>query len=73
MQLHADAIEKGQRILIFDDLLATGGTLAATAKMVEQLGGEIVEIAVLVELTFLKGRDYLKDYSLYSMVEYESE
>lgn len=73
LQLHADAIEKGQRILVFDDLLATGGTLAATAKMVEQLGGEIVEIAVLIELTFLKGRDYLKDYPFYSMVEYETE
>ncbi len=73
LQLHADAIEKGQRILIFDDLLATGGTLAATAKMVEQLGGEIVEIAVLIELTFLKGRELIKDYPFYSMVEYETE
>lgn len=73
LQLHADAIEKGQRILVFDDLLATGGTLAATAKMVEQLGGEIVEIAVLIELTFLKGRELIKDYPFYSMVEYETE
>ncbi len=73
LQLHADAIEKGQRILIFDDLLATGGTLAATAKLVERLGGEIVEIAVLIELTFLKGRELIKDYPFYSMVEYETE
>lgn len=73
LQLHADAIEKGQKILIFDDLLATGGTLAATAKMVKQLGGEIVEIAVLIELTFLKGRELIKDYPFYSMVEYETE
>lgn len=73
LQLHADAIEKGQRILIFDDLLATGGTLAATAKMVKQLGGEIVEIAVLIELTFLKGRELIKGYPFYSMVEYETE
>ncbi len=73
LQLHADAIEKGQRILIFDDLLATGGTLAATAKMVIQLGGEIVEIAVLIELTFLKGRELIKDYPFYSMVEYQTE
>ena len=73
LQLHADAIEKGQRILVFDDLLATGGTLAATAKMVEHLGGEIVEIAVLIELTFLKGRGLLKGYPLYSVVQYESE
>ncbi len=73
LQLHADAIEKGQRILIFDDLLATGGTLAATAKMVEQLGGEIIEIAVLIELTFLKGRELIKNYPFYSMVEYETE
>lgn len=73
LQLHADAIEIGQRILIFDDLLATGGTLAATAKMVKQLGGEIVEIAVLIELTFLKGRELIKEYPFYSMVEYETE
>ncbi len=73
LQLHADAIEKGQRILIFDDLLATGGTLAATAKLVERLGGEIIEIAVLIELTFIKGRELIKDYPLYSMVEYETE
>lgn len=73
LQLHADAIEKGQKILVFDDLLATGGTLAATAKLVERLGGEIIEIAVLIELSFLKGKDYLKGYPLYSMVEYETE
>ena len=73
LQLHADAIEKGQRILILDDLLATGGTLAATAKLVERLGGEVIEIAVLIELTFLKGRELIKDYPFYSMVEYETE
>ncbi len=73
LQLHADALEKGQRILIFDDLLATGGTLAATAKLVERLGGEIIEIAVLINLTFLKGRGLIKDYPFYSMVEYETE
>jgi adenine phosphoribosyltransferase len=73
LQLHADAIEKGQKILIFDDLLATGGTLAATAKLVERLGGEIIEIAVLIELTFLKGRELIKNYPFYSMVEYQTE
>lgn len=73
LQLHADAIGKGQRILILDDLMATGGTLAATAKLVERLGGEVVEIAVLVELASLKGRKALGEVPFYSMVRYESE
>jgi adenine phosphoribosyltransferase len=73
LQLHSDAIQKGQKVLILDDLMATGGTLAATAKLVERLGGTVVEIAVLIELNFLKGRDLVKDYPVYTMIQYESE
>lgn len=73
LQMHTDAIAKGDRVVIIDDLLATGGTLAATSRLVERLGGEVIEIAVVVELSFLKGRGRLKKYSLYSMVEYDSE
>jgi adenine phosphoribosyltransferase len=73
LQLHIDSIKPGQRVVIIDDLLATGGTIRATADMVERLKGEIYEIAVVIELTFLNGRDKLKNYRLYSMVEYDSE
>jgi adenine phosphoribosyltransferase len=73
LQLHTDAIKKGDRIIILDDLLATGGTLRATANMVEKLGGDVIEIAVVIELTFLKGIEKLKNYKLYSMVKYDSE
>ncbi len=73
LQLHTDAVKKGERVIILDDLLATGGTLRATAKMVERLGGSIVEIAVIIELSFLNGRDKLRNYNLYSMVVYDSE
>lgn len=73
LQIHADAIERGQRILILDDLLATGGTLAATAGLVERLGGLIEEIAVIIELTFLEGRERLPGKNIYSLVQYDSE
>ena len=73
LQIHGDAVKRGDSVLIVDDLLATGGTLAATAKLVERLGGEVVEIAVLIELSFLNGRDKIRDYPLYSMVKYEKE
>ncbi len=73
LQLHTDAVKKGDRVIILDDLLATGGTLRATAKMVERLGGTIIEIAVVIELSFLNGRDKLRNYNLYSMVVYDSE
>jgi adenine phosphoribosyltransferase len=73
LQLHVDAIKPGDRVVVLDDLLATGGTLRATANMVERLGGTIVEIAVIIELTFLKGRDKLKNYDIYAMLEYDSE
>lgn len=73
LQIHADAVEKGQRILILDDLLATGGTMSATVKLVERLGGIIDEIAIIIELTFLNGRKKLPGRNIYSMVQYDSE
>jgi adenine phosphoribosyltransferase len=68
--MHADAIKKGQKVLIIDDLLATGGTVAATIKMVEMLGGEVVGCAFLIELTDLKGREALKGYDVFTMLKY---
>lgn len=70
IEIHTDAINKGERVLIIDDLLATGGTAAATASMVKQLGGEIVEIAFLIELTFLKGREKLSGYPVFAPIAY---
>ncbi|ABW19255.1 adenine phosphoribosyltransferase [Alkaliphilus oremlandii] len=71
LQIHKDSIRPGQRVAIVDDLLATGGTVLATAKMVEALGGQVVSMNFLIELTGLKGRDILKGYEIKSLVEYE--
>ncbi|MCI0705883.1 MAG: adenine phosphoribosyltransferase [Ignavibacteriae bacterium] len=73
IEIHTDAIHKGERVLIHDDLLATGGTIQAGCKLVERLGGEIVSLAFLVELTFLKGRDKLHRYDVFSIIQYDSE
>lgn len=70
MEIHADGVEKGQKVLIMDDLLATGGTLGATARLVEMTGGIVSEIGVIIELSFLDGRKNLADYDLYSMISY---
>jgi adenine phosphoribosyltransferase len=70
LEIHKDAIKPGQRILIVDDLLATGGTVRGTIELVERLQGEIVGLAFLVELLFLKGRDRLQGYSTSSVVQY---
>ncbi|MEK4564403.1 adenine phosphoribosyltransferase [Alkalihalobacillus sp. FSL R5-0424] len=70
LTIHKDSITKGQKVLITDDLLATGGTIEATIKMVEELGGIVVGIAFLIELSYLNGRDRLKDYNTFSLMTY---
>ena len=71
LEIHKDAIQKGQRILIVDDLLATGGTAQATTKLASSLGAEIAGLAFVVELDFLKGRDKLADYDVFSLLRYD--
>jgi len=68
--LHTDALKPGSRVLLIDDLLATGGTAEAAAKLVERVGGTILQISFLIELAFLKGRDRLKPYRVNSLVVY---
>jgi adenine phosphoribosyltransferase len=70
VEIHRDACGKGQRVIIVDDLLATGGTAAATAKLVENCGGEVAGMAFLIELSFLNGREALKDYDLLTVVDF---
>jgi adenine phosphoribosyltransferase len=70
LEVHRDAIEPGQKVLIVDDVLATGGSAAATVKLVEQLGGAVMGIAVVIELGFLNGREKLAGYDLFSLVTY---
>ena len=72
LEIHKDAIEPGQRVLIVDDLLATGGTAVATAKLASSLGGEIAGLAFVVELDFLKGREKLSGYEVFSLLHYDS-
>ncbi len=73
IEIHKDAIQKGDKILLHDDLLATGGTMEAACKLVERLGGEVVQISFLIELNFLHGRDKLKKYDVRSLIQYDSE
>jgi adenine phosphoribosyltransferase len=70
VEMHRDAIQPGQKVLIVDDLVATGGSAAATAHLVEGLGGEVVGIAFLIELTFLKGVERLKGYDVFTVIQY---
>ncbi|MCM3587703.1 adenine phosphoribosyltransferase [Mesobacillus maritimus] len=70
LTIHKDAIQPGQRVLITDDLLATGGTIEATIKLVEELGGVVAGIAFLIELTYLNGREKLENYDVLSLLEY---
>ena len=71
LEIHQDAIEHGQRVLIVDDLLATGGTAAATVRLVEECGGKVASIAFVVELTFLNGRQKLAGYDVFSLLQYD--
>ncbi len=71
LAMHEDAIKPGQRVLAVDDLLATGGTMGATLRLVEQLGGRVVGVAFMIELGFLKGRDKLRNYPLHSLITYD--
>ena len=73
IEIHKDAIKPGQKVVIIDDLIATGGTVEAAAKLIEQLGGEVVKIVFLMELAGLKGRERLKDYSISSVLCYEGK
>jgi adenine phosphoribosyltransferase len=70
LEVHRDAIEPGQRVLIVDDLLATGGTVQGTVELVQRLRGEIVGLGFLVELTFLKGRERLTDLNVSAVIQY---
>ena len=71
LAMHEDAITPGQRVLAVDDLLATGGTMAATLRLVEQLGGRVVGVAFMIELAFLHGREKLQNYPLHSLIVYD--
>ena len=73
IEIHEDAIAKGERVVIVDDLIATGGTIAAAANLVERLGGNIIECSFVVELPDLKGREKLGDRKVFSIVEFEGE
>ncbi len=68
MEIHEDAIKPGDHVLVLDDLIATGGTLAATCRLVEKLGGSIVEVAILIELSFLNGREKVKKYPYFTLL-----
>ena len=70
IEIHRDAITQGQEVLIIDDLLATGGTAAATARLVESLGGRVAGIGFVIELEELKGREKLSPYAVYSVLKY---
>ncbi|MHB0886348.1 MAG: adenine phosphoribosyltransferase [Bacillota bacterium] len=71
LEIHRDSIRPGQKVLVVDDLLATGGTISASVDIVKQLGGDIVALAFLIELTDLKGRDKLKDFDVVSLIKYD--
>ena len=70
LEIHSDAIQKGDRVLIHDDVLATGGTAKAVCELVERLGGEIVQLNFIMELSFLNGRDKLGTYPIFAAINY---
>ena len=71
--MHKDAIKPGQKVVVVDDLIATGGTIEASIKMIEKLGGEVVKVLFLMELAGLKGRDRLAGYDVASVITYEGK
>lgn len=71
LAIHEDAIRSGQKVLVVDDLLATGGTMAATLRLIERLGGKVVGTAFLIELAFLKGRERLRGYDVDALITYD--
>jgi adenine phosphoribosyltransferase len=73
LEIHKDAIQSGDKVLVHDDLLATGGTMNAVCQLIEKLGGEVVQISFIIELSFLNGRDKLKPYDVRSIVQYTDE
>ncbi len=73
IEMHKDSIQPGQRVVIIDDLIATGGTVEAAAKLVEELGGKVVKIVFLMELAGLKGRERLKEYDVESVICYDGK
>jgi len=73
IEMHKDAINPGDKVLLHDDLLATGGTAEAVVKLIEKLGGEVVQISFLIELTFLNGRNKFNGYDIKSLIMYDDE
>jgi adenine phosphoribosyltransferase len=73
LEMHKDAVRKNERVIIVDDLLATGGTALSTCRLIEQLGGVVSGIVFLIELKFLKGIEKIKEYPVYSIITYDSE
>ncbi len=73
IEMHKDAIKTGESVLLHDDLLATGGTARAAVNLIEKLGGKVVQVSFIIELSFLKGRDKLKGYDVRSLVDYDCE
>ena len=73
IEMHKDSIKPGQKVVIIDDLIATGGTIEAAIKLVEQLGGEVVKVVFLMELAGLKGRERLKGYDVASVICYDGK
>ncbi len=71
LEMHVDAVSPGSRVLIVDDLIATGGSARATASLVEALGGTVVGMAFLIELLFLRGREKIKEYEVFSLIQYD--
>ena len=73
IEIHKDAIQKGEKVVLLDDLIATGGTMKAAAELVEELGGEVVKMLFLIELSDLNGREVLKDYDVEAVVQFEGK